>query len=225
MTPRLVIFDCDGTLADGQHMIVRAMATAFEAAGLPPAPREAAIRTIGLSPLECMRMLAPDETPAAQEALASGYRAAFQALRRTPDFAEPLFPGAKAALRAIAGHGALLAIATGKSQRGVRALLEREGLSALFTSIQTADDAPSKPHPGMVMNALAETGAAPSEAVMVGDSTYDIHMARAAGVAAVGVAWGYHPPEALAAAGASAVAADFSELLSLLGVFIAETKS
>src|SRR5690606_11825217 len=110
-------------------------------------------------------------------------------------------------IETLAGRGDIvLGVATGKSRRGVAALFEREGLSDLFMTIQTADDHPSKPHPSMILKAMAETGCAPAETVMVRDTTFDIEMALSAGVGAVGVDWGYHPGEALIAAGAHAVA-------------------
>jgi phosphoglycolate phosphatase len=128
-----------------------------------------------------------------------------------------MFPGA---LEAIAGLAArpdtLLGIATGKSRRGVDRLLEREGLAGVFATIMTADDAPSKPHPAMIQQAMAETGAEANGTVMIGDTSFDILMARAASVRGIGVGWGYHDAEELTEAGAEAVAADFSELLSLL---------
>ncbi len=220
MTPRLIIFDCDGTLADGQHMIVRAMGAAFTAMQLPPPPREAVMRVIGLSPFQCMEILAPGRDTL-HAPLAAEYKTQFQALRRRPDFEEPLFPGAKQAVQHLAAlPDVMLAIATGKSQRGVRLLLEREGLTAAFATIQTADDAPSKPHPGMIWNALSEAGLTPADAVMIGDTTHDILMARSAGVRSIGVAWGYHQPAELLGAGASAVADDFPGLLELLGAWL-----
>jgi phosphoglycolate phosphatase len=108
-------------------------------------------------------------------------------------------------------------LATGKSRRGVAALLARHGWEDLFDTVQTADDAPSKPHPGMIERALAQTGTPAGRAVMIGDSTYDMAMARAAGVRALGVSWGYHPPADLIAAGAQAVAADMAGALAWLG--------
>lgn len=219
MTPRLIIFDCDGTLADGQHMIVSAMQSAFAELEMPPPSRESVLYIVGLSPLECMQHLAGASDSRVHEALAAAYRTHFQALRRMPHFEEPLFPGAKQAIQHLAAlPGVVLAIATGKSQRGVRALLEREALTSAFATIQTADDAPSKPHPGMIWNALAETGLTASDTVMIGDTTHDILMARAAGVKSIGVAWGYHRSGELLGAGAASVAQDFEHLLDLLGV-------
>jgi phosphoglycolate phosphatase len=106
----------------------------------------------------------------------------------------------------------MLGVATGKSQRGVRHLVEREAWHDFFATIQTADDAPSKPHPAMILQALAATGALPERAVMIGDSTYDMEMARAAGIDVIGVSWGYHPPEALMQAGARRIVGSVADL-------------
>jgi phosphoglycolate phosphatase len=204
----LVIFDCDGTLVDSQHMIVAAMEGAFDRAGIPrPAP--VAIRSIiGLS-LEgaVRRLLAPEMHPRALQ-IADDYKEAFRELRQRRELEEPLYPGVREALLELAlRDDVLLAIATGKSRRGVDAVLLREGLAQHFVSIQTADDHPSKPDPSMVLQALAETGADASRTLMVGDTTYDMEMAANAGVAGIGVAWGYHPEGALVEAGASHVIA------------------
>jgi phosphoglycolate phosphatase len=110
----------------------------------------------------------------------------------------------------------VLGIATGKSVRGVRMVLGHHGLYEHFATVQTADTAPSKPHPGMILAAVRETGVAPRDAVMIGDTVFDIEMARAAGVAAIGVSWGYHPPAELRAAGADVVIEDFAQLRALL---------
>ncbi len=219
MTQRLILFDCDGTLADGQHMIVSAMQSAFAELELAPPSYDAVLHTVGLSPLESMRCLAAGMNARVHEALAAAYRAHFQALRRRSDFSEPLFPGAREAIRHLAAQPELLlGIATGKSRRGVSALLEREALTSTFVTVQTADDAPSKPHPGMIRNALAETGLSLRQTVMIGDTTHDILMARNAGVTGIGVAWGYHRPAELVSAGAAAVADSFPQLLELLAV-------
>lgn len=211
----LIIFDVDGTLVDSQDMIVAAHGAAFATLGLAVPPRERLLGLVGLSLPETFTALVGAEGPV--EALAAAYRAGFQRLRADPARAEPLFPGADAALRRLAaGEGTRLGIATGKSRRGVAAILARHGWEGLFATIQTADDAPSKPHPAMIRQALAQTGTPPDAAVMVGDSTFDMAMARQAGVRALGVAWGYHPPEALVEAGAEAVAEGFPEAVAWL---------
>jgi phosphoglycolate phosphatase len=128
-----------------------------------------------------------------------------------------MFPGASDAIGALSSRDdILLGIATGKSRRGVNGLLEREGLEGVFATIMTADDAPSKPHPAMIERAMDAVGAIPEDTVMIGDTTFDMLMARAASVTAIGVGWGYHEARELSEAGASAVVEDFASLLKLL---------
>ncbi|WP_439576054.1 HAD-IA family hydrolase [Phreatobacter sp.] len=195
---KLVIFDCDGTLVDSQHLIVAAMAGAFAGVGRVPPPRATTLSVVGLSLVEAFSELVGPDDPAIP-ALIEGYKGSFQALRADPAATEPLFSGAAEAVRALAARDdVLLGIATGKSQRGVRVVLGHHGLFDLFSTIQTADDAPSKPHPAMIAQAMAAVGASPHETVMIGDTTFDLAMAQAAGVAAIGVSWGYHPRAALA---------------------------
>ena len=210
---KLVIFDCDGTLVDSQHNIARAMREAFAALGVPYPGDDATRRVIGLSLVEAIARLSPELDEATHHRLAAAYKEAFLALRRAPDFHEPMFPGARAALEALAARDdVLLGIATGKARRGLDVLLDRFGIRDLFVTLQTADDAPSKPHPGMILRALEETSADPHRAVIVGDTGHDMRMARNAGIHGLGVAWGYHPPRELLAAGASHVARRFDEV-------------
>jgi len=210
---RLVVFDCDGTLIDSQHMIVAAMAHAFEAHGLAPMPRDEVLSIVGLSLDEALAALLPETEPVLRRAITEGYKDAFHHLRARPDLAEPLFPGAREAIERLAARGdLLLGIATGKSQKGLRLALEQHDLARYFVTLQTADDAPSKPHPMMLERAMAEAGTGPRDTVLIGDTSYDIHMARAAGTHAFGVDWGYHSGDSLARAGASVVLSDFAEL-------------
>jgi phosphoglycolate phosphatase len=205
-----IVFDVDGTLVDSQDLIVAAQRAAFLAHGLEPPTRERSLSIVGLSLVQAMRVLVPDG-PA--ESLAEGYKTAFQRLRADPAYREPLFPGAAELLAELSGRDeVVLGIATGKSRRGVAHLLARHGWERVFATIQTADDHPSKPHPAMLEQALAETGAAPRDSVMIGDSTFDMAMARAAGIGAVGVSWGYHRPEALRETGAEAIVGSYREL-------------
>jgi phosphoglycolate phosphatase len=217
---KLIIFDCDGTLVDSQHMICAAMRQAYEAHGLSVPARERLLAIVGLSLPDAFRRLAQDgHAPETHpvDSLVAQYRTAFAALRQSVEHLEPLYPGAREAVEALAQRpDAVLGIATGKSQRGVRAVLARHGLAERFTTIQTADDAPSKPHPGMVLAAMRRTGIAADHTVVVGDTVFDVEMARAAGARAIGVGWGYHRPEALAKAGADALIGDFSELAGAL---------
>lgn len=223
MTPCLVIFDCDGTLVDSQHVIVAAMELAFSGEGLAPPPRQAILSIVGLSLPEAIWRLAqvlpdvPDE--AATLRLTDGYKDAFNILRKDPAHEEPMFPGAHEGVLDLAGRDdVILGIATGKSRRGVDRLLKTRGLEGCFVTIQTADDAPSKPHPAMIEQAMGEAGVRAEETVMIGDTTFDIEMAKNAGVAGLGVSWGYHPPAHLERAGADYIAPDFDALLGAIGI-------
>lgn len=213
-TRRLVLFDMDGTLIDSVALIAAAMDAAFLAANHAPPGFVATRAIVGLSLPVAVARLDPRLGPGDVEAVVVAYKQAFVALRaaRGETAATPLFPGARVALDVLATQGATLGVATGKARRGLKPILDGHGIAHLFATLQTADDAPSKPHPGMALNALRETGVAAERAALVGDTSYDMAMARAAGLAAVGVAWGCHEADALRAAGASVVIEDFAEL-------------
>ncbi len=212
MTLRLVVFDVDGTLVDSQELILGAMAEAFDTVGVPLPPRTKVLGIVGLSLPVAMARLAPEADGAA---LVDAYRAAYFRMRLQD--AAPLYPGALDALDALARDpSVLLGIATGKARRGLLALLNAHGLAGRFVTMQVADDHPSKPHPSMLHAALAETGVSAERAVMIGDTSFDMDMARAAGLAAVGVSWGYHPVADLHRAGAVAVIDRFDALSAAL---------
>jgi len=199
---RLVIFDVDGTLVDSQSHIAAAMAAAFEAEGLAPPPLPGILGVVGLSLPVALAHLAPDLPEDTRARMSATYRERFFALR-VGNAASPLYPGARAAVEALAAvETNLLGIATGKSRRGLDHILQAHGLAAHFVTLQVSDNHPSKPHPGMVLAALDETGVAPGNAVMIGDTEFDIEMGRAAGVRTLGVSWGYHAPARLVAADA-----------------------
>lgn len=212
MSNRLVVFDCDGTLVDSQHNIIAAMARAFEEMTLPPPDRAAVIAAVGLSLPVAMARLLPDADRQLHDHLADRYKRAFQAMRRENAVSEPLYPGIADLIRDLAAAGWLLGVATGKSDRGLAICLTHHGIIDHFVTLQTADRHPSKPHPSMLLTAIADAGAAPETTVMIGDTSFDIDMAHAAGVRPVGVGWGYHTPDELIAAGASAVAMDSVQL-------------
>jgi len=212
MIPRLAVFDCDGTLVDSQHSIVAAMTRAFEGEKLPAPDRAAILSVVGLSLPYAMARLLPDAGVDFHDHLAARYKAAFHQLRRDNAVAEPLYPGIADLIQALDADGWTLGVATGKSDRGLNIVLTHHGLLSRFVTLQTADRHPSKPHPSMLLTAMADAGAAPETTVMIGDTSFDMEMALAAGTRAVGVGWGYHPPEALRAAGAHAVAMDSDAL-------------
>lgn len=216
MTARLALFDCDGTLVDGQAGVVNAMEVAFAEVSLPAPDRHQVRRVVGLSLPQAIRLLAPTATEAQRNAADAAYRDAFRAAREAGSLVEPLYDGIAELIAALAQDGWLLGVATGKSQRGLEHCLAMHGLSQHFVTLQTADNHPSKPHPSMIETALAETGVAPDACVMIGDTAFDITMAVNAGVRAIGVDWGYHTAQELAEAGAEVVAADPAHLKELL---------
>ena len=209
---RLAIFDCDGTLVDSGASIYRALRTAFDAHNLEcPAPNVSR-KVIGLSLIEAMAILAPE---ADHLALSQSYKEAFMALRAGGHVEEPLFDGMLPLLDALETEGWLLAVATGKSDRGLRHCLESHGIHARFVSLQTADRHPSKPHPGMALAAIAEAGSSPDLSVVIGDTSFDMGMALSAGAGAIGAAWGYHDVHELRAAGAHGVAETPADVLGI----------
>jgi len=217
----LVIFDLDGTLINSEAILLRSQVETFARHGLVHPGREAGLGIVGLTLNIALMQLAGLDEP--DEALTETYREVFGAMRRQaetdPTLAEPLFPGVADMLAVLAGQpGLRLGIATGKSRRGVEYIVERFGWQDLFQTVQSADDAPSKPHPGMILRAMAETGAAPERTAMVGDSSFDIEMAVAAGVMPIAVSWGFQPPASLVALGARHVLTDCRDLPGLLGL-------
>jgi len=219
---KLVILDCDGTLIDSQNGICAAMDHAFGAMGLEAPTRAATLAIVGLSLPEAFMALAPEQDDEVRAALSLAYRRAFLDMKRDPALHEPLFPGVAASIAAFAKRDDIaLGIATGKARRGIERLFERESWGPHFHTVQTADHHPSKPHPAMVHAAMAETGVGREHTVMVGDTTFDVHMALAAGVGALGVAWGYHPPGALHAAGAHGIVESCDRLIGDVDAFFA----
>lgn len=219
VTRKLAIFDCDGTLVDSQANICLAMEHAFQEAGMVPPSRHAIRRIVGLSLVEIMRVLLPDSDALLHSEMADRYRASYLVLRNNGLEHEPLYDGMAALLTSMDESGWLLGVATGKSDRGLERCLNHHAIKGLFVTLQTADRHPSKPHPSMVYQALADAGVEAGQAVVIGDTVYDIHMGRAAGTRTIGVNWGYHPVDELRAAGADAIAESMDELAALLGDF------
>lgn len=214
---RLAVFDCDGTLVDSQANIIRAMNDSFGRLGLAEPDGHCVRRVVGLSLVEAMQALLPDADAGLHARLADDYKHAFQRLRADSLLdPEPLYDGVEALLDELAADGWLLAVATGKSDRGLRLVLEHHGLFDRFVSLQTADRHPSKPHPAMLLQCLADAGVAAGHACIIGDTVFDIGMGVNAGVRAIGVDWGYHEAEELLAAGAIGVAADAAHLKALV---------
>ncbi len=213
MSSFLVIFDCDGTLVDSQHAIVASMAHAYETVGLPCPPRGKVLSIVGLSLPECFEVLSPEQDQATRTELARLYKEGNVWKSAADRVHDPLYPGAGQLITALAQRDDIvLGVATGKSKRGVARLVEREGWHGHFLTIQTADDHPSKPHPSMVLRAMQEAGVDADRTLMIGDTAYDMAMARNAQVRAIGVTWGYHSHDHLMDAGAHAITHTFEEL-------------
>ena len=212
-SPCLAVFDCDGTLVDSQHNIVAAMTEAWRAFGLEPPIGGAVRRVVGLPLVDAIAVLFPDGERRDHIALSDLYKNAFRTLRQRPDHHEPLYPGAVETLDILEANGVLLAVATGKSRRGLVATLDRHGLVGRFTVLKTADDAPGKPDPHMLLAAMNETGATPETTVMIGDTVFDIEMAVNARTPAIGVSWGYHDPAELVSAGANEIVEGFGDVI------------
>ncbi|NIM26721.1 MAG: HAD-IA family hydrolase [Gammaproteobacteria bacterium] len=191
---RLLVFDWDGTLADSEQRIVAAAHTTIEALGLPPRSTEAIREIIGLAMSEAWQALFP-EVPRSEEArFIACYREHYLSNAGTP---VPLFPGAKAALQGLAAQRYRLAVATGKGRRGLDRDMAVHGLERLFSTTRSADEAPSKPHPQMLVDIIEELDVDAGETLMIGDTAFDLEMARNAGVASIAVASGVHTPERL----------------------------
>lgn len=218
---KLVLFDVDGTLLDSQHLIHACLVETFKGMGRPPLPRAEMLSIVGLSLVPAIQRLFGDDTSADDIEKAAGfYREAFLARVNDPAFAPPLFPGAAEAVAELRRRDdVILGLATGKSRRGVDRILESFGWEGLFATIQTADTAPSKPHPGMIVQGAGEVGLRPEDAIMIGDTSFDILMGRSAGARTIGVSWGNHPVSDLTEAGADHIIDDFGQLLPLVEAF------
>lgn len=210
---KLVMFDMDGTLIDTQALIAEHMARTFAGAGLEPPSIEQSRRVIGLSLANAIAKLLGSEDMDYAERLAEEYRAHYRASLVSAEGREGLFPGAREALDILrARPDIVLGIATGKGLAGVHRLTELHGIAGHFSTLQTPDHNPSKPHPGMMIRAMDEIGATEDDTVIIGDTTFDMEMGKAAGTKTIGVTWGYHEPGELRDAGADILVDRYADL-------------
>lgn len=217
---RLAIWDVDGTLVDSRDVIQACMEAAFRRSGLPPPVYDETRQIVGLSLDVALGTLAPpDIGPERLVDLVEAYKQSFVIHRTSPGHHEPLYAGALELLDQLKADGWLMAVATGKSHRGVDALFEKHRLRQYFDTVWCADDGPGKPHPFMVEQAMGALGCAPHESLMIGDAIHDISMGKSAGVRALGVSWGFGKAEELVSAGADEVHHAFSTLTESLQAF------
>jgi phosphoglycolate phosphatase len=216
---KLVVFDVDGTLVDSRAILKHTADEAFTALGLTPPTYDELRQIVGLSLYEGLAQLAPNLTPEQVEGLVAHNKLTFQTLHQDPDFIEPLYDGAASLLERLKAEGWRIAMATGKSRRGVNTIVAMHRWADLFDSTHCADDGPGKPHPAMLIEAMRKLDARPEDTVMIGDTAHDIRMAQAAGVRAVGVSWGFHTRAELEACRPDLIADTFAELAAELDRF------
>lgn len=207
----LVLFDLDGTLVDGQHSVYATFEATFPRFGHAAPTREKMRAIIGRSLPEAIRDLLGPDAPAIE--MAEAYKSHFHTMRAAPGYTEPVYEGVDATLRRLGRRDdLLLGTATGKALRGIRWMIEKNDWHGLFTALQGSDTAASKPSPEMVLNACRETGVPPERTIVIGDTIYDMQMARAAGATAYGVSWGYGDPATLLDAGAKDILERFHDV-------------
>lgn len=217
MNRKLVLFDCDGTILDSVGIIHDSMVRTFSEAGYA-APVQSATRSIiGLTLDLAIARLLGRAVDGEVQTMTARYKQHFHKLYARPDFEQSLFPGMAELVNGLAARDdVVLGIVTGKSRRGMEMFFDKHGFREHFVTVRTADDCPSKPHPAMVLECCAETGFEPIDSVVIGDSVFDMEMAKAAGAGAIGVAWGYNDVPLLRNAGADAIAATADELTRML---------
>ena len=206
---RLLVFDWDGTLMDSEARIVGCFQAAAADVGVAVPHGDLARDVIGLGLQEAAERLFPELGDALVGRVVERYRYHFLGDHPTPS---ELFPGVVETLEGLADAGYLLGIATGKSRRGLDKVLGETGLGRLFHASRCADEAFSKPHPQMLEEVMALLGAGPRETLMIGDTEYDMQMARNAGVPGLAVSYGVHEPGRLLAEGALACLDRIDEL-------------
>jgi phosphoglycolate phosphatase len=216
---KLVVWDVDGTLVDSRQTIFESVKSAFAEMSLPEPTYDAVRQIVGLKLADGMRALLPSFPDAEIERVADGYRAAFGAKVRQPGYVEPLYDGAAETLDRLRAGGWKVAVATGKSRRGIETIMQMHGWADLFDSVHTSDDGPGKPHPAMLIDAMKVLGAEPGRTIMVGDTAHDMRMAKAAGAYAQGVSWGFHTAAEVMEGGADDIVDDFAALNLRLDAF------
>lgn len=212
---KLVLFDCDGTLVDSGKLIHEVMARTFENHGYERPHYDATKSIIGLTlDTAIARIMGVEEIDDHIRTMSQHYKDLYSPVRSEPGFEEPLYAGVAEMIETLAARDdVVIGAVTGKSRRGLDLIRNGHGFETVFTVSRTADDCPSKPHPAMVLECCTEAGIDPSDTIVIGDSVYDIMMAKSAGARVIGVSWGYGETSALQAAGADIVVHEVGHIL------------
>jgi phosphoglycolate phosphatase len=217
MTKKLFLFDCDGTILDSVDIIHDSMVHTFAEAGYGVPSQSQTRSIIGLTLDLAIARLLDRKVDTEIETMTARYKQHFHKLYNKPDFSQSLFDGMEKLITDFASQkSVILGVVTGKSKRGMDMFFDKHGFRDDFKVVRTADDCASKPHPDMVLECCDEMQIAPAHTVVIGDSVFDMEMAKAAGAQAIGVAWGYNDVPLLRAAGADFIASDANELKLLL---------
>lgn len=217
-TLRFAVFDLDGTLIDSVDAIVEGVRACWAACGFPEPDPAAVRRIIGLPWEESIRTLLPGAGEREFTSIRAYHDEVARGLRRRPDTREILFEGAETLLEALEADGFVLGIVTSRNTRRLHRILEEHGLTHRFVTVKTPDHGPGKPNPHLMFQAMDEVGAVAASTVMVGDTTFDMMMAKNASAHAIGVSWGVHDTKELIAAGAGRVVDAFPELRDAIGM-------
>lgn len=215
---KLVLFDCDGTLVDSAHVIYRCMQASFDDHGFVPPSLSETKSIIGLSLHDAIEILLKDQKTEQLDKMVQDYKDHFFKIRTQENLLEPLYDGIRDLLDQLKKQDELiLGVVTGKSTRGLIAILEGHGLKDHFLPIRTADDCPSKPHPAMITECCDEVGIDASSTYVIGDSTFDMDMANHAKAKSIGVDWGYASVAELKNSGANHIISKPSEIIDIIG--------
>ena len=211
---KLALFDCDGTLVDSGRLIHEVMIRTFEHHGHERPHYDATKSIIGLTLDTAIARIMGVEVDDHIRAMMQHYKDIYGPVRQEPGFQEPLYDGIDEMMAAlVAREDVLIGAVTGKARKGLDLIRTAHGFEDIFFVSRTADDCPSKPHPAMVLECCAEAGIDPADTIVIGDSVYDMMMAKSAGAQALGVSWGYGEADALSAAGADAVVHEVAHIL------------
>ena len=217
---RLIVFDCDGTLVDSQQTIITATETALGEFDFQAPPRRDILYAVGLPVDVALRRHAPDASDDQILNMLDIYRETYQHLVQQEDRGQVMFEGMREQIVELGQmDDTLLGIITMKSRRGLNRVVDAYDIRQYFQVLKSADDGPGKPAPDLMLDAMAETGVTAEQALMVGDTSFDIMMAKAAGARAVGVAWGYQTVDELEDSGADAIADTHEDLRAILSAF------